>query len=227
MSVSAVSGTTSTTTTSTASGSSALDSLSGNFNEFLTMLMTQLQNQDPTSPMDSNSFTQELVEFAGVQQQIDTNTNLTSLIQLTQSGDLINTASIVGKNVQVSSSQISLQNGTGEIGFSAAAAETVDISVYNNAGSVIDSQTVSASSGSNTWTWDGSETSGATAPDGAYTISVTTRNVSSSTSSSPSTSAVPFSVIGAATGVVESGGTLELELGSLAVPFSAVQSVSD
>ena len=65
--------------TSTASGSNAsLQSLSSNFSDFLGMLMTQLQNQDPTSPMDSNQFTSELVQFSGVEQQINTNTSLTS-----------------------------------------------------------------------------------------------------------------------------------------------------
>src|SRR6185312_5424233 len=67
-------------------GSSALGSLSGNFGNFLQMLMTQLQNQDPTSPLDTNAFTSELVQFSSVEQQINTNTSLTQLIQLTQAG---------------------------------------------------------------------------------------------------------------------------------------------
>ena len=221
MSIAAVSGATSTTNASTSSGSSSLNSLSGNFSEFLSLLMTQLQNQDPTSPMSSDAFTQELVEFAGVEQQIDTNTNLTSLIQITQSGDLINASSILGKDVQVSSSQISLQNGTGAIQFSASAAEAVDISVFDGSGAQIANQTVSASSGGNTWTWDGGESSGATAADGAYTVSVTTG------SSSGASTALPFSVIGQATGVVNNNGTLDLQLGNLVVNFSAVEAVAN
>ncbi|HTW28990.1 MAG TPA: flagellar hook capping FlgD N-terminal domain-containing protein, partial [Acetobacteraceae bacterium] len=67
----------------------ALSSLDGNFTDFLNMLMTQLQNQDPTSPMDSDQFTSELVQFASVEQQIDTNQSLTSLIQLTQGSEVI------------------------------------------------------------------------------------------------------------------------------------------
>ena len=55
-----------------------LASLSSNFSDFLNLLMTQLKNQDPTSPMDANSFTSELVEFSSVEQQINTNTSLTS-----------------------------------------------------------------------------------------------------------------------------------------------------
>ena len=55
----------------------ALATLSGNFQNFLQMLMTQLKNQDPTSPMDTNQFTTELVQFSSVEQQISTNSNLT------------------------------------------------------------------------------------------------------------------------------------------------------
>ena len=54
--------------------------LSSNFDTFLTLLTTQLKNQDPTAPMDSNQFTQQLVEFSQVEQQINTNTNLKTLI---------------------------------------------------------------------------------------------------------------------------------------------------
>ena len=62
----------------------ALTALSGNFGDFLKLLMTQLQHQDPTSPLDTNQFTSELVQFSAVEQQINTNTSLTKLIQLTQ-----------------------------------------------------------------------------------------------------------------------------------------------
>ena len=73
-------------TNSTSSTNSAMQQLSGNMNTFLTLLTTQLQNQDPLSPMDSTQFTQQLVEYSQVEQQINTNTNLTSLISLQQAG---------------------------------------------------------------------------------------------------------------------------------------------
>ena len=58
----------------------AQQQLSGNFSTFLTLLTTQLQNQDPMNPMDSNQFTQQLVEFSQVEQQINTNDNLKTII---------------------------------------------------------------------------------------------------------------------------------------------------
>ncbi len=89
--------------TAAQAGQNALASLSNNFSTFLNMLMTQLQNQDPTSPMDSNQFTQELVEFSGVEQQINTNSSLTQLIQLTQAGELMQGSTLDGKQLTVQS----------------------------------------------------------------------------------------------------------------------------
>ena len=78
------------------------------------MLMTQLQNQDPTSPMDTNQFTSELVQFSSVEQQINTNTSLTQLIQLTQGGEVMQASAMTGKQVTASSDHVPLQNGTGD-----------------------------------------------------------------------------------------------------------------
>src|ERR1700730_10399697 len=107
------------TASSTTANSSqnALTSLSSNFQDFLSMLMTQLQNQDPSSPMDTNQFTTELVQFSSVEQQITTNSSLTQLIQLTQSGEILNSASLVGQQVEVTSNSIPLQNGSGTVNF--------------------------------------------------------------------------------------------------------------
>src|SRR4029077_6144872 len=78
-----------------------LVSLTSNFSDFLNLLMTQLRNQDPSSPMDANSFTSELVEFSSVEQQINTNTSLSQLIQLTQAADVTQATAILGKQVTV------------------------------------------------------------------------------------------------------------------------------
>ena len=96
--------------------------------------MTQLQNQDPSSPMDTNQFTSELVQFAGVEQQINTNTNLTQLIQLTQASELMQSAAMIGRPVTVQSDQMALQNGSGALAFTAPAAEPAAIAIYNDAG---------------------------------------------------------------------------------------------
>src|SRR5471030_2721261 len=124
---------------SSATGQSAnpLASLSSNFGDFLNLLMTQLKNQDPSSPMDANSFTSELVQFSSVEQQINTNSSLTQLIQLTQAADVTQSSALLGKQVTVQSTQIPLQNGTGTLNFTAPTAEPVYITVQGTNGNTL------------------------------------------------------------------------------------------
>jgi flagellar basal-body rod modification protein FlgD len=200
-------------------GTSALGSLSNNFTNFLSLLMTQLQNQDPTSPLDSNQFTSELVQFTSVEQQIDTNSNLTQLIQLTQASQIEQSASMIGKPVTVTSSQLSLQDSTAAVNFNTTTAEPVGIAVYNPAGTQVQTATLTSAAGANTWTWNGQSASGTTMPDGPYTVTVTALGTDGSTA------AVPFTVTGTTTSVVNNGGTVQIQMGGLTLPFSAVDSV--
>ena len=85
--------------------------LSGNFSTFLTLLTTQLKNQDPTSPMDSNTFTQQLVMYSQVEQQIDTNTNLKTLISQGTSNAAAITTGYLGKKVSITNGNASLTGG--------------------------------------------------------------------------------------------------------------------
>ena len=178
--------------------------------------MTQLQNQDPTSPLDSNQFTSELVQFTSVEQQIDTNSDLTQLIQLTQASQVEQSAAMVGKPVTVTSSQLSLQDSTAEINFNTTSAEPVGIAVYNTSGVQVQTATLTSTAGANTWTWNGQNASGTTMPDGAYNVTV------SAIGANGSTSAVPFTVTGTATSVQNNSGTVEVQMGGLTLPFSAV-----
>jgi flagellar basal-body rod modification protein FlgD len=215
------SGTTSTGSTSSTTGSTALQSLDSNFSDFLGMLMTQLQNQDPTSPMDSNTFTTELVQFSGVEQQINTNSSLTQLIQLTQAGDVIQGTSMVGKQVTVQSAQVPLQSGKGTINFTAPAAEPVAITITNASGQQLTTAVLTSTQGQNTYTWNGTDSSGNTVADGAYNVVVEGANTDGTTT------ALPFTVTGTSTGVQNTNNTMELQLGALTVPFSAVQTVGN
>jgi flagellar basal-body rod modification protein FlgD len=178
-----------------------------------------LQNQDPTSPLDSNQFTSELVQFTSVQQQIDTNSDLTQLIQLTQASQVEQSASMIGKPVTVTSSQLSLQDSSASINFNTTSAEPVGIAIYNAAGVQVQTATLTSTAGANTWTWNGQNASGTTMPDGAYTVTVNAIGVNGATS------AVPFTVNGTATSVQNNSGTVEVQMGGLTLPFSAVDSV--
>ena len=167
--------TSSTAASTAASGSSAsanasatnpLLALSSNFSDFLNMLMTQLQNQDPTSPMDSNQFTTELVQFSGVEQQISTNGSLTQLIQLTQAGETMQATSMTGQQVTAQSTQIALQNGTGTLNFTDATGGPVAIAITSASGQPLYSTTITATAGQNSWTWNGQSSAGTQLPMG-------------------------------------------------------------
>jgi flagellar basal-body rod modification protein FlgD len=215
------SGTPASASATPAASTDPLSSLSSNFGDFLNLLMTQLQNQDPTSPMDANSFTSELVEFSSVEQQINTNTSLTQLIQLTQAADVTQSSAILGKQVTVTSTQIPLQNGTGTLNFTTPVAEPVSITVQNANGITLQQVNVNAAQGASTWNWNGMNASGQQLPDGAYTVQVTGGLAGASST------AVPFTVSGTATGVTTQNNTVNLQIGALSVPFTSVTSVAN
>ena len=112
-----VSGTTPLPTSSSSGSSSSLDSstgttLAGNFQTFLSLLTTQLQNQNPLDPLDTNQFTQQLVEFASVEQQLKTNDQLTTLVSLQQSTQATQALGFVGKTAVVNGNTTALSNSS-------------------------------------------------------------------------------------------------------------------
>ncbi|ACI53181.1 flagellar hook capping protein [Gluconacetobacter diazotrophicus PA1 5] len=199
---------------------SSLASLADNYNTFLTLLTTQLQNQDPSSPMSSDTFTQELAQFAGVEQQVQTNTNLSTLISLNEESQLNSDASLVGKTATADSTTLPLQNGSASLSFTGTAGETVAIAVANSSGTVVKDVVATADSGTNTWTWDGTDNSGNQLTDGAYSVAVETIN------SSGTTSAVPFTVSGTITGVTKGSTDMEAEMGSADIPMADITATS-
>ncbi len=214
MTVTATAGAAPTTSATTTSGNS-LTKLAGNFDDFLKLLMTQLQNQDPTSPMDTNQFTSQLVQFTSVEQQINTNSSLTKLIQATQGSNLLQASALVGQTVEVSGDQLSLQNGQASLHITGKTAQPVTIGVYAQSGAKLQETTVVPQAGSKSWTWDGKDATGRTMPDGAYKVVVKAADGSD----------VGFDPLGIATGVQRNGDTMQVALGALSVDLSAVQSV--
>lgn len=203
----------------TQAGTTALSGLASNFTNFLSLLMTQLKSQDPSSPMDSNQFTSQLVQFTSVEQQISTNSNLTQLIQLSQANQVEQSASLIGKPVTVASTQLSLQKGTAQVNFDTKASEPVGIAIYNTAGAQVQTATLTSTAGTNSWKWNGENANGSALPDGPYKVSVVALGVNGAKA------AVPFTVTGTATSVLNNSGTVQVQMGGLTLPFSAVQSV--
>ena len=216
MTVSSTTATTGSATSTTSSASnSALGSLSGNLNSFLTLLMTQLQNQDPTSPMDTNTFTSQLVQYSSVEQQINTNTNLTNLITATQSNTILQSTALVGKQATVTNDHLTLQNSNAQIHFTAPTAEPVTITVTAASGEKVLQTNVSAAAGNNDWSWNGQDSDGNTHADGSYKVTV----------SNQSGTGIATTVTGTVTGMQRSGTTVNAVMGDLQSDVGTIQSV--
>jgi flagellar basal-body rod modification protein FlgD len=177
-----VSGTTaqsSSSNSNSAAGTNALanQQIAGNFQSFLTLLTTQLQNQNPLSPLDTNQFTQQLVEFAGVQQQINTNDALTSLVSLQLATATTQALEFVGKTAVVAGDTAALANGQASWGLNVPSDSTVTVTIKNSTGATVFTQTLQESAGKNQpFTWNGVGTDGTKLPAGNYTISASAKD---------------------------------------------------
>jgi len=183
-----VSGTTtvpaSSTSSSTASSANALASqqIAGNFQSFLQLLTTQLQNQNPLDPLDTNQFTQQLVEFAGVQQQLNTNDSLATLVSLQQATQSTEALNYVGKTVTVSGNTATMTNSEAVWALSVPSASTVDISIANSSGQAVFTGTFNVSAGNNQpFEWNGMGNDGTQNPDGNYTMTATAKDSAGNT----------------------------------------------
>lgn len=192
--------------------------LSADLGTFLTLLTTQLRNQDPTKPMDANSLTQQLVQFATVEQQLRGNQTLERLLTLQQAGQLADAAGLVGRRVTVESDRLPLQAGSAEIGLPAAGrARVARIEISDGAGTVIRTEEVRLGAGPTMWRWNGADAAGVVRPDGAYRVAVEGR--------AEDGAAVPlgFTVAGLVTGAGREGGDLVLRMGGATVGFDRLR----
>jgi flagellar basal-body rod modification protein FlgD len=196
------------------STSNPLASLAGNFNDFLSLLTTQLQNQDPTSPMDTSQFTTQLVQFTGVAEQITANSTLSQILSADQTQQLTQASGLIGEQVSFIGGTLPLQNGAAQVNYRTAGAEPVQITVTNASGTTVQSQIVNAASGANTWTWDGTNSNGTQLPDGTYNVSVTANGT-----------ALPFQAVGTVTGAEQVNQAVQLQFGTASIPYSQVVSM--
>jgi flagellar basal-body rod modification protein FlgD len=177
-----VSGTTPTSSSSSSSsslGSSTGATLAGNFQTFLTLLTTQLQNQNPLDPLDTNQFTQQLVQFAGVEQQLKTNDALTQLVTLQKTTQATQALDFVGKTALVDGSTATMTKSTATWHLNVPSDATVDISVANASGQTVFTGKYTAGAGADVpFTWNGQGNDGSQWPDGKYTITATGKDAS-------------------------------------------------
>jgi flagellar basal-body rod modification protein FlgD len=212
---------TTNSTTAAYSTSQSTAALNQNYQTFLTLLTTQLKNQDPLDPQDSSQFTNQLVEFSQVEQQIDTNSTLNTMLTNQETALATSAVNYIGKTVAGTGNTFTF-DGTHSVplGYtlgSAAASTTVSIS--NSSGQVVYSAAGATTAGNNTFTWNGEDASGNALPAGTYNLAASAFD--SSGNEVTATTVVP----GTVTSVVNNGGTTYLTVGGNEIPLAQVDTV--
>src|SRR5215471_11391445 len=171
-----------TTTTPTSSTSSTVSNsdqiklnnqIAGNFNQFLQLLTTQLQNQSPLDPLDTNQFTQQLVQFASVEQQINMNTQLQTLVALQQSAQNSQALGFVGKTVTVAGSNAAMVDGHATWNFNPTAPANATFTITDQTGQTVYQKTGTVQPGQQQFSWDGTDMNGNKWADGNYKLTIT------------------------------------------------------
>ncbi|WP_376986244.1 flagellar hook assembly protein FlgD [Bosea sp. R86505] len=219
MAVSSTTSSTSTSSTSSASTVSGGAAIAENFDQFLTLLTTQLKNQSPLDPLDTNQFTQQLVQFAGVEQQLKTNETLTSLLSLNAAGTATNAVGFIGATITSDGATTRLEKGKAEWQVNVPRGGVATITIKDSKGSVVQTLTKTLTAGDQTYSWDGTTSTAQKAADGEYTITVDAKD----TTGAAMTAATKIS--GVVDGVDFTGSIPTLKIGSISVPIDKVKSV--
>jgi len=205
----------------TAASGNALNKLTNDFNTFLTLLTTQLQNQDPLEPLDSKEFTSQLVQFTSVEQSIQSNKNLEKLIALTSGNTSSAAFNYIGREVRMANDSTNLSNGLANWSYEVSpAAASSAITVLDAKGNAVFTTEGVTGAGTHNFSWNGKDKNGKALPEGVYRLSVSALDLSQK----PVTSKV-FTT-GIVTNVEISGDQPSLFIGSVKVPLKDVLSVN-
>lgn len=199
-----------------------LGSLADNFNTFLSLLTTQLKNQDPTAPLDSNQFTQQLVQMTGVEQQLNTNSLLQKVADNTSNG-IATAVSLIGKTVKATSDTANLSNSHAQWTYNLPSkASDLKVEVLDQAGNVVHAEAPSSlTAGDHDFTWNGKNRSGSQLPNGGtYTLRVT------ATDPTGTKLATTNYVEGVVTGVTQGNSSTSITVNGGPVNWSKVISVN-
>ena len=202
--------------------SQALSDLSGNLDNFLTILTTQLQFQDPMSPLDTHEFTNQLVLFSSVEQQVQQNKKLDSLVTLQQNSVALGSVDYIGKVIETNGNSTQLESGIAKTTyFLPKNALTTRLNITNASGDVVLTRDIPTTAGIHTFVWDGLNGQGIQQPDGAYTFRITAKDTSDDLITHDQT------VFGKVTGVQFENGTSILQMGDIPVSLTDINGVDD
>jgi flagellar basal-body rod modification protein FlgD len=162
-------------TDKTTTASTTSTGLADNFQTFLTLLTTQLQNQNPLDPLDTNQFTQQLVQFAGVEQQLKSNEQLKALIAIEKGAQATQALIYVGNTVAVDGSTQQF-NGSATGNLTAEKDATASVTITNSSGQTVYSGSYTLNKGNASFVWDGKGNDGTQHPAGTYKLTATAKD---------------------------------------------------
>lgn len=210
-----------TTGASTSTKQSSTQSLAGNFDTFLKLLTTQLKQQDPLQPMDATAFTAQLVQFATVEQAIQTNSKLSDLTAATTANQTMGAAGLIGQDAVASTKQVELPAGsdaTIEYELPRAAA-SVQVTVRDANGRLVAQTTGETGAGDHQLAWNGQGIDGNRLPAGVYSVGIVAKDAAGT--GIEATQLVRGTVQGVENGTSGVG----LKLGALSVPLASLREV--
>lgn len=162
-----------TSSTQSSENAAATQSLTENFDNFLLMLTTQLQHQDPLSPTDATEFTNQLVQFSQLEQSISQTDKIEDLIALQQAAESLGAVSFLGKTVEVKSDLTLLEDGEAKFSYDMPEGATnASIAILDSDGKIVTTFSGDTEPGNHETVWDGKDDQGILQSDGPYTVVV-------------------------------------------------------
>ena len=195
--------------------------LDDDLNQFLNLLVAQLQNQDPLDPLDANEFTSQLVQFASVEQQIFQNSNLEKLLNLQETSQISQMVDFIGNRIEFASQKLPVEDGAAEFTYTIpAGVRDATINIANSAGLNVFYTDGDTNAGTHTFKWNGLDKNGRQVPDGVYTLLISAKDAFDKLAE------IDYTVFGTVTGAGVENGETELFIGdNLGVGVDTVLSV--
>lgn len=196
--------------------------LATTFDTFLTLLTTQLQHQDPLSPLDSTEFVSQLVSFTEVEQSINTNQQLEALVELFKANQGANAVNYLGQTVEAEGDTAMLRDGQATFSYdlSTKASSNV-VTVKDEDGNTIYTGQVSTSVGRHVFVWNGRDNNGVVQPEGAYTVSFKAKDTAGATIP------VATTFVGKVVAVDQGTDGLVLDVDGTKLPLESILAVLD
>jgi len=195
--------------------------LTENFNSFLTLLTTQLKNQDPTDPIKSSEFVNQLVLFSEVEQTIRGNKSLEKLIEIQSANQTTAALGYIGRQIEIDSDLAPLVDGNAEFSYTLPdKAANTTVVIRDAAGKVVYSTAGEIKAGMHNFVWDGTTNVGDTAEPGVYRITVAGKDADGTLI--PGIATTAFGVV---TGIDSSEAGITLDLNGASAPLDGVLSV--